>query len=413
MAATVGSSAAPLPSHAEALMTDTSGSRALAFAVLLGVVSALAPAASQAQTHFEGAIGPGSTYEIDVPAGWNRSLVIYAHGLVQADAPILTPSLQPRYAELRAAMLANGYAVAASSYSSNGWALADAVRRTHQLSGLFTSKVEAPRRTYLMGASLGALVAVKLAEAHPGQYDGALAMCGPLGGALPELEYVGDARVIFDHYFPGVLPGTPFEVPPGTAFLSPLDPGGPSSLYLSVVAALAADTSATIRWASAANLPFDNMAELATSALYIIGFSLRNTNDFIDRVNGKMPYDNSDVKYVVDATADPALNTFLSAVLNAKVSRFDADRAAINYYDRNYTPSGQIGIPVLTLHTTRDPAIPFAHEAMFGAAVAAAGRSTLLAQQPIDRWGHCTFTDAEVLTAFGGLVQWVETGVKP
>jgi pimeloyl-ACP methyl ester carboxylesterase len=394
-------------------MTDTPKSRALAFAVLVGVAVALAPGASQAQTHFEGTSGPGSTYEIDVPAAWNGGLVIYAHGLVQADAPILTPSLQPRYAELRAAMLAGGYALAASSYSSNGWALADAVRRTHQLSGIFTSKVSAPRRTYLMGASLGALVAVKLAEALPGQYDGALAMCGPLGGALPELEYVADARVIFDHYFPGVLPGTPFEVPPGTAFLSPLEPGGPSPLYLSVVAALAANPSATIRWASAANLPFNNMAELAGSALYIIGFSLRSTNDFIDRVNGKMPYDNSDVKYVVDATADPVLNAFLSAVLNANVSRFDADRAAINYYDRNYTPSGRIGIPVLTLHTTRDPAIPIAHEAMFGAAVAAADRSTLLAQQPFDRWGHCTFTDAEVLTAFSGLVQWVEAGVKP
>ena len=101
------------------------------------------------------------------------------------------------------------------------------------------------------------------------------------------------------------------------------------------------------------------------------------------------------------------------AVLNGGVGRFDADRAAVNYYDRNYTPSGQIGIPVVTLHTTRDPAIPFAHEAMFAAAVAAAGRSQLLVQQPIDRWGHCTFTGEEIQMAFGGLVQWVETGVKP
>ena len=394
-------------------MAHTSSSRSLTLAVLVAVALALVPASSRAQTHLEGAIGPGSTYEIDVPAAWNGGLVIYAHGLVPADVPVLPPSLQPRYDELRTAMLASGFALAASSYSSNGWAVADAVRRTHQLRGIFADQVATPRRTFLIGASLGALVTVKLSETYPGQYDGALAMCGPLGGALAELQYTGDARVIFDYYFPGVLPGTPFEVPPGTSFLSPFEPGGPSPLFLSVVAALAADPAATIRWAAAANLPFNDMAELANSALYIIDFILANTNDLIDRVNGKLPFENAETEYVVDATADPVLNAFLSAVLNGGVGRFDADRAAVNYYDRNYTPSGQIGIPVVTLHTTRDPAIPFVHEAMFAAAVAAAGRSQLLVQQPIDRWGHCTFTGEEIQMAFGGLVQWVETGVKP
>ena len=394
-------------------MPHTSRSRGLAVAFLLGIVLALTPARATAQSHFEGEIGPGSSYEIDVPAAWNGGLVLYAHGLVQADLPLLAPSQQPEYDALRTAMLSAGFALAASSYSSNGWALADAVRRTHQLSGIFKSKVAAPRRTFLIGASMGALVAVKLAETQASQYDGALVLCGPLGGALPELQYVGDGRVIFDYYFPGVLPGTPFEVPAGTSFLSPFDPGGPSPLFLSVAAALAANPSATFRWASAANLPFNNLAELANSALAFIGFHLRYTNDFLERVHGKLPYDNSDISYVVDATADPVLNAFLSGVLNANVQRFDADRAAVNYYDHNYTPSGRIGIPVLTLHTTRDPAIPFSHETVFAATVAGAGRSNLLTQVPIDRWGHCTFTPAEVQTAFGTLVQWVETGVKP
>jgi pimeloyl-ACP methyl ester carboxylesterase len=395
------------------LMPNSFRSRGLLLAVFAGIVLALSPAASDAQAHFEGDIGPGSTYEIDVPAVWNGGLVLYAHGLVQADLPVVSPSELPEFAVIRTALLSSGFALAASSYSTNGWALADAVRRTHQLSGIFKSKVSAPRRTFLMGASLGALVALKLAETQAGQYDGALALCGPVGGALPEVQYVGDGRVIFDHYFPGVLPGTPFFVPPGTTFLSPLDWGGPSALFTNVVTALATNPAATIRWASAANLPFNSMAELADSAIAFIGFSLRYTNDFIERVNGKLPYDNRDTAYVVDASADPVLNAYLSGVLNHNVARFDADPAALNYYDRNYSPSGRIGVPVLTLHNMRDPAIPFAHEGVFAAAVADAGRSNLLTQLPVDRWGHCAFSLAEVQGAFTTLVQWVETGVKP
>ena len=394
-------------------MLPTPRSRGLARTVLLAVALALAPIASHAQSHFEGEVGPGSTYEIDVPANWHGALVVYAHGMVQADLPVMPPSLQPQFNELRLMLLSSGFALAASSYSSNGWALADAVRRTHQLSGLFKSKVGEPRRVYLMGASLGALVAVKLAETQARQYDGALALCGPVGGALPELQYVGDGRVTFDYYFPGLLPGTPFDVPADAAFLSPLDPGGPSPLFLKVGPVLAVNPDRVLRWAAAANLPFANNGELAKSALYFLAFSLRFTNDFIERVNGKLPYDNTDTSYVVDATADPVLNAFLSGMLNAYVQRFDADRAAVTYYDHNYTPSGRIGIPVLTLHNTRDPAIPYAHESVFAATVAGAGRSHFLAQHPIDRWGHCAFELGEVQAAFGSLVQWVETGVKP
>jgi pimeloyl-ACP methyl ester carboxylesterase len=387
-------------------------SHLLVLQLVLGFALAVA-APAPAQTHFSGSIGPGSVYEIDVPAIWNGDLVLYAHGIVQADLPVAPPTTQDGYAQLRAALVSAGYAVAASSFSSNGWSLDDAVRRTHQLSGIFKSKAGQPRRTFLLGHSLGALAIVKMAETFPGQYDGALPMCGPLGGALAELQYAGDARVTFDFYFPGVLPGTPFEVPPDTPYLTPFDPGGPSPLFLQVFGALSANPSATLQWATAARLPFADGTELGNAALYVVGFIWRYTNDFIERVNGKIPYDNMTTQYEVNVTADPATNAFLSALLNAGVERFSADRPALNYYERNYTPSGRIGIPVLTLHTTRDPAIPFSHEGLFAATVAAVGRSDLLVQRPIDRWGHCAFEAAEVQTAFADLVQWVTTGQRP
>jgi len=390
--------------------------------VLLALGFALAVAIATpatAQSHFSGSIGPGSFYKIDVPAVWNGDLVLYAHGIVQAEQPVAPPDTQDGYNLLRDALLAEGYAVAASSFSSNGWSLDDAVRRTHQLSGIFKSKVGQAHRTFLVGHSMGALAIVKMAETWPGQYDGALPMCGPLGGALAELQYAADARVTLDYYFPGLLPGTPFDVPPGTEYLPPGPNNEPpaSPLFQQVYAALIdlANAPKWAQWATAAHLPFANATELGASALYVVGFILRYTNDLIERVNGKIPYDNMTTEYEVNV-ADPGTNAYLSALLNDArdgVERFSADRAALNYYQRNYAPTGRIGIPVLTLHTTRDPGIPFTHEGLFAATVDAAGRDDLLLQRSIDRWGHCAFTPDEMQAAFAELVQWVTTGDRP
>ncbi len=381
--------------------------------VLAAVLFWGAPIELSAQAHYAGTLGPGSRYEIDVPVVWNGDLVLYAHGIVEASLPVAPPASQDGFAALRTQLLGAGFAVATSSYSSNGWTLDDAVRRTHQLGAIVAAKAGQPQRTYLVGHSLGALAIVKLAETYPGQSDGVLAMCGPLGGALAELECTRrrprDVRLLFSP----VLPGTAFAVAPGTQYFSPFDSGGPSPLFLQVFGALSDNPQATFQWAAAAQLPFANQTELGNSSLYIIGFLLRYTNDLVARVNGKTLFDNQDVHYQVNVTNDPVTNAFLSGLLNDGVERFTADPAAVNFYERSYTPDGRLEMPVLTLHTTRDPAIPFAHEAMFAAAVAEAGRSAWLVQRPIDRWGHCAITAGETAGAFADLVDWVTTVSVP
>ncbi len=86
--------------------------------------------------------------------------------------------------------------------------------------------------------------------------------------------------------------------------------------------ALSANPSATFQWATAAKLPFVTEAELGNAALYVVGFLVRYTDDFIERVNGKMPFDNEEVAYQVNVTPDPATNAYLSGLLNAGVERF-------------------------------------------------------------------------------------------
>src|SRR4051812_35721186 len=164
----------------------------------------------------EGETGPGALYALYIPQNWNGEAIYYAHG-IRPPVPYAPISLddQDNFFEVRDALGALGYAFAYSSYSENGLAVKDGAQRTHQLRGLLASELSAqPRRNYLVGYSLGGLVALELGERFPRQYDGVLPRCGMGGGTPRELQYVGDVRALFDFYYPGVLPGDVISVPP-------------------------------------------------------------------------------------------------------------------------------------------------------------------------------------------------------
>jgi hypothetical protein len=75
--------------------------------------------------------------------------------------------------------------------------------------------------------------------------------------------------------------------------------------------------------------------------------------------------------------------------------------------------SGDIDIPVLTLHNLGDLFVPVFNEVEYASRAASHGKSDLLVQRAIRGVLHCDFTAAEFSTAFNDLVTWVETGAKP
>jgi hypothetical protein len=99
--------------------------------------------------------------------------------------------------------------------------------------------------------------------------------------------------------------------------------------------------------------------------------------------------------------------------VNAGIDRFASSPDAERYYERNVEPSGDLDIPVVTLHNVRDPLAPVEHVERLAAVMSAAGRSDLLVQQTVNRFGHCTFQDEEVVNAMVDLVNWAENGVVP
>lgn len=387
-----------------------SAGRMILTALLLSL--GMFPAVAAAATEVQGTLG-GAPYTLFVPEAWNGDLIVYAHGIVDPALPVAAPTTQDGFAQIRESWLGMGFAVASSGYRENGYALKDGAQATHQLGALFTSKFSRPRRIYLAGHSLGAAIGQVLAERHPEEYDGALLMCGFLGGGPLEVEYLTNGRILFDYFFPGAVPGGPFDVPAGLDFF----PGSPTFLAaLSALVAGFAPPFPTVQLASVGCLPGAASGsdvpclpgvtpdEIVTSGLTIVGFSFRFGNDVFARTHDHIFFDNTTATYA---------GSFDDAALNAGVERFSSTPDAAHYFDKYYTPTGDLRIPILTLHTTRDPVNPIFHEKAYADLVERAGASDLLFQRRVDAYGHCNFTVDEVVKAFGDLRAWVETGVRP
>ena len=341
----------------------------------------------------DGEIGPGALHALFRPAGWNGDLVLYAHGYVFPDAPIALPDIDP----LREGILALGFGVAYSSYSENGFAIKDGLIRTRQLIGLFTSKLGRPRNTYIIGHSLGGMVTLMAAEQNPGLFAGAMPMCSLVGGSRLETDYIGHVRVLFDYFYPGIIPGGPTTPPPDVDF---------NDLVPAITGAVVTDPAKAFELAGVeqASIAFIDFTELLTTILTALFFNFEATNDLVERAHGHSVFDNTATVYA---------GSLDDAALNEGVERIASTPDADNILEHWYQPDGKLSFPVLTLHTTRDPLVPLFHEPVYAAIVDAAGKSDLLVQRAINRFGHCTFTLEEHIEAFQDLVNWVENGVKP
>jgi pimeloyl-ACP methyl ester carboxylesterase len=358
---------------------------------------------SSASQVVTGKTGPGALYALHVPADWNGDLILFLRGFTPTAWPVALPDADPlygsRYAAIRDSALAHGYAFAWSSNSENGLAIKDAVIRTRQLKGLFVAKFGRPQHTYVWGLSMGGAGALHLAEQNPALFDGVLSECGVALGFAPIIDQRFNLRVLFDYFYPGVIPG------PATAFPADVDW---AMVQPGVIAAIMANPAAAIELAAVdqVRLAYDGFSELVQHIVTSLTFSSAWwwTGDIWARTNGKPFFDNSTLWYT--GSSD-------DVALNAAVARFTAHPSAVNEIAHWYSPSGRLNVPVLMIHTQRDQQTPIRHVLAFAELVAAAGSGDLLVQRIQDRFGHCVFTAAEEVAAMEDLASWVRTGMRP
>ena len=366
----------------------------------VAVLVALAAPAT-ADEVVDGRTGPGSVYRLVRPAGWNGILVLYAHGYVAKDMPVgITPD-----DELVISLLApQGFAVAVSSFDENGWVVKDGTQRMHQLLGLFASRFGQPSRVYVGGASMGGLIAIRMAETWPREFAGVLPACAVAGGLTRQYDYMLNVRALFDVFYPGVLPGTAVSLPPGTDVVQ--DIVNPAVAAMTVSPAGAAAIASIVQ----TPVPFSNPAELVESIVTALAGAATYV-EILELTHGQAYFDNTTTEYT------GALPAATLAIVNASVQRFAGTAAGQNLLALNYTPDGDLRLPALTLSTFRDPVIPGFHRTVYGETVAAMGNADWLVQRTVPGvgggYGHCTFTPQELTQAFSDLIAWGEFGVKP
>ena len=232
------------------------------------------------------------------PCG-SGDLVIYAHGYVTpvASADSWMSELTVGGVSLPAVLNQAGYAVAASTYSKTGLAIVEGTQNTlalaHAAQNPGLPDLPLPPHIYLIGASEGGLVTTLSAEQDHGAYNSAGAACGPIGSFQAQLNYFGDFRVLFDYFFPGVIPGSP---------VSAADTQGAAALWgtLSAVAIPQAisDVSKTQQLFRVMGIAMPStQATVLSTVLEILAYNIFGTADAQQELGGQ-PYDNSTRIYI-------------------------------------------------------------------------------------------------------------------
>ena len=332
---------------------------------------------------------------------WNGDLIIYAHGYVPdlgqpPSIPVdqyVLPDGTP-FPDLANQL---GYAFATTSFRTNGLAVKDGVADIMDLWGEFKEQHPLKRMShvYLFGASEGGLIATRAIEQHQAQFDGGIAACGPIGDFRMQVNYVGDMRVLFDYFFPGKLPPTAIEIPESLML-------GWEAVYAPAVAyALSQNAAATVQLLHVTQAPIDQLDPATTALETVLGvlwYNVYGTNDAYVKMGGN-PYDNADHTYV--GSAD-------DAALNQAVMRYRADRNALASIGAHYQTTGRLKTPLVTLHNTLDPVVPYEHALLYREKVIDAGASSLYTHIPVQSYGHCSFSTAEIVGALNVLLDLVQ-----
>lgn len=351
----------------------------------------------------------GAHYAIAVPASWNGSLVVHAHGgpdLGEESDPARSAEDLDRWS----VMVDEGYAWAGSSYRRGGYGTRMAAADTENVRRLFVREFGRPLRTYVHGQSWGGNVAAKVVEtygAKHGRYDGALLTSGVLAGGSRGYDYRVDLRVVYQYYCRNHPRPEEAQYPlwEGLRAGSTMTAAGLRSRLQECTgyASAPGDRTAVQQRNLDDILAVTGIPERALeSHLRFATFTFRDIVH--NRLGGRNPFGNRDVRYA---------GSHDDAALNAGVERFAADPEAVRDLSYDSDLTGGVDVPVLTLHAIGDPTAFVEHESAYRATLEGAHRERHLVQTFTTESEHSALSDSEYANALSALAAWTRTGRKP
>ncbi|GAA0711000.1 hypothetical protein [Dokdonella soli] len=366
-----------------------------------------------ASRELTGTTPSGAWYHIAIPDGWRPggALVMYQHGL-----DFKTATSPPGLGPLRDVMLAEGYAIAASSYRQRGWALFTAIDDNRELLQLFKQLAGAPGEIVPFGGSLGGLTALKLAEA-PGfpLVRGVFALCPAAGGARLWDSAI-DLRLAYDAVCRGAgdlptgQPPLPWALNPGQI----PDDLGDLLDWTQVARALL-----PLNQCTGVNLPsylrndamqrrLDELmafTHITDEDFFVtnVGYSTFVLSDVVrapDKLGGRNPFTTAGVDY----GSDPAID--------AGIDRIVADRMAAAHFREASDFGGAVGTAkVLSMHTSRDQLVIPANQEFVRKVLPADQVTSAIVDEGAPT--HCGFTTAEGLAGWEALRAWKDGAPQP
>jgi pimeloyl-ACP methyl ester carboxylesterase len=328
----------------------------------------------------------GTAYQIEVPDRWNGRLVLFMHGYED-----LGPTAHASTPKIRTYLILHGYAWGASSFSSTSLIPGRAADETAALWDLFVQRHGRPSRTYVTGNSMGGAATEIAAERYGDRFDGALALCGNAGN---QEAVAGEADYAAAGAFVAGVTQAEYE-------------------RSNDLGALVRDRIVAALMDPAAHTKFEQIMLALTGGQRSYdqqGFELEE--DFNSRnaaiLLAAHLAPNQGKTYGFGPPSPVTSDEF-----NGSVVRFSTNDAALyTFVDGNET-TGQLEMPLLTLHTTGDGEVPIDQAQIYRRRVDASGKGELLVQRVVADPDHCGFTNGEVEAGFEGLVAWVEQGHKP
>lgn len=387
-------------------------------AVLIFVSSALA--AKVPLPYEQSGVLNEATFKVRVPANWNGTLLVYAHGYGYLERLDPAEAFNMSYADaapqgvaMEESLLSQGYALAGSTFGSvPGWQVKEGIRDTISLISYFKGQVGKPDRVIVIGYSMGSVIALNIAEEHGKAVDGVIAGCTIAAGTSLLWDYVGALSLAYDTAF-----GWPAAW--GTWAVSKSD----VNFFAEVLPVLATQISDPANFGKFefirlfTNMPVEDFYYGSQGLFKDMFFATQGRAEMQARAGGPVSAVNTHL-YAMHPQAKGYLATLgvnadaYLAAMNNKTT-VTVKNSVARYREKYSDFSGNLQVPVISMHNTIDAMVPAYYEPVLLSLAQKQGKNGNLVQIYSDSPGHCNFQPTELLEAVQAMEDWLDTGVRP